>query len=339
MAVSYLFVLGRDKKLGILELEQYFSSDALQVVERRFVLVDPSQAFSIDDFGGTTKIFRAIDSLDELVFEKNKLTYSVHGPEKLTQQLKKRFKEEKIKASFRPFTPDPSSCDVELIYLHKRLFSLHAMSKPKLYKLRDENRPRFDAKQVLSIRVAKIMLNLSQARQEVLDPFCGSGTVLQEAMLKGLNVTGLDMNVRDTQRNLGWLKKTYSLNTKFTLIQGNARNLDRYVDKVECVVTEPYMGPYFTRVPLQKEALKVAKQLTSLYKDFLQACEKIVQHRIVMMVPSIQGSQGLVTLDFASLLEGTSFSLIRSQFVELPLPYSVPSAKVKREIWVLERLK
>ncbi len=49
-------------------------------------------------------------------------------------------------------------------------------------------------------RVARAMVNLSGARREVLDPFCGAGGILIEAGLCGLQSCGLDIDKTSLRR-------------------------------------------------------------------------------------------------------------------------------------------
>ena len=47
----------------------------------------------------------------------------------------------------------------------------------------------------------------------ILDPFCGTGTVLQEALLAGYDVVGTDLSqkiVDYTTENLSWLQSTFT---------------------------------------------------------------------------------------------------------------------------------
>ena len=65
-------------------------------------------------------------------------------------------------------------------------------------------------------RLARIMVNLSACTpgKVLLDPFCGVGTVLQEALLARASVIGVDVNpwcVTAAAENLEWVKNEYSL--------------------------------------------------------------------------------------------------------------------------------
>ena len=82
-----------------------------------------------------------------------------------------------------------------------------AVSNPLELKERDLGRPAVDYMKSISIRLGKILINLSKTKesQTLIDPFCGSGTILQEAMLNDINVIGLDVDkisVDQTKLNL-----------------------------------------------------------------------------------------------------------------------------------------
>jgi tRNA G10 N-methylase Trm11 len=83
------------------------------------------------------------------------------------------------------------------------------------YRDRDQARPKRDATVgMLPPKLAQIMLNLALANQPpaektLLDPFCGTGVVLQEALLIGMKAYGTDLNekmIDYTKQNLTWLK-------------------------------------------------------------------------------------------------------------------------------------
>ena len=79
------------------------------------------------------------------------------------------------------------------------------------YSKRDFGRPSKDAKNgMFPPKLAQILINLAQPTPgaTIIDPFCGSGTVLQEAVLMGHPAWGMDLElsmVRDTKLNLDWL--------------------------------------------------------------------------------------------------------------------------------------
>jgi tRNA G10 N-methylase Trm11 len=87
------------------------------------------------------------------------------------------------------------------------------------YGARDQARPARDARVgMLPPKLAQIILNLAvgqladeledKTKLRLLDPFCGTGVILQEALLAGYSVLGSDIEpkmVEHTKRNLKWL--------------------------------------------------------------------------------------------------------------------------------------
>src|SRR3989338_8705165 len=285
---EYLFVLGRDKELALLELESKFSADCIKCIKGNFAVVETDGKIAIDEFGGITKIGKLVKDYNEIVFDKDKITYSFFGGKREFLLLKDRLKEEKVKASFRRFDYSPGNVDLELIQFDNKLFLIEQASNPREYKLRDENRPRFDAKKVISIRLARMMINFSKAEKCILDPFCVNGTILQEGLLMGKDVIGMDRNIKEARENLNWLKRNFNFNGEFKLIEGDANRLTEYFDRVECVVTEPYMGPYFKKLPSVGKGKRVMRSLMQLYQGLFRELGKIVDGRVVIILPAIR---------------------------------------------------
>ncbi len=167
-----------------------------------------------------------------------------------------------------------------------------AVSNPLEYKFRDK-RPRNDFVKSISIRLAKILINLSGAKENdlLLDPFCGVGVLLQEALLMNINVIGIDndrKSVKDSYENMDWLKKNYKFKASFKLLNNDARKLRNILkDKVDVIVTEPYLGPYLKKLPTKEMALKIKKELEELYKEVFYNFKYVLKKdgRMVFIVP------------------------------------------------------
>ena len=99
------------------------------------------------------------------------------------------------------------------------------------YTQRDRERPKRDAfVGMLPPKLAQIMINLSSAQSGnyLWDPFCGTGTVLQEATLLSINTYGSDLSdkmVDYTSENMRWLEKTFSTNTAWQVFQADATSV------------------------------------------------------------------------------------------------------------------
>src|SRR3989338_5270601 len=80
------------------------------------------------------------------------------------------------------------------------------------YGRRDYQRPSRDERVgMIPPKVAQAMVNLAGSLKpldQILDPFCGSGTILQEAILLGYKAVGSDIEqrmVENSEKNLEWL--------------------------------------------------------------------------------------------------------------------------------------
>lgn len=150
-------------------------------------------------------------------------------------------------------------------------------------------------------RLARIMINLAfcMAGKSLLDPFCGVGTILQEALLAKARVIGVDVNpwcVQASRENLEWLKKQYALEgTEYTVLQGDSRRLaERIQQEVDCIATEPDLGPALRHVATAPYATKIIDKLTPLYSDFLESAHERLKKegRLVLITPHIKTRSG-----------------------------------------------
>ena len=340
---KYIFVLGRDIELSFIELVSYFDKENIlyKILDsyQNLFIVELSKFLDINNLGGVIKIAEIVDNknefLERLDFSKNKITYSVNDDE-IKEVLKKKFKEYGIKAMYKARIKDlstSSKLDLELIKFKNHLAKVIQVSNPRSYKLRDESRPHFDAKKVTSIRLAKILINLSQAKHEILDPFCGQGTILQEALLMNINCLGVDVNINDSKNNLAWLKEKFKFSSRYRLFQGDARNLSKYLRRVECCVTEPYLGPYFKKYPKYDEALNVIRDLENLYVKVFQELNRVVDKKVVILLPIIKTNiKKNVKVNINRVLQGTRFKIAKFDKVNLPLIYFNKGAIVQRKI-------
>jgi len=119
------------------------------------------------------------------------------------------------------------------------------------YSLRDFSRPeRDDRSGMLPPKLAQMMINLAGADRNkvILDPFCGSGTVLQEALLLGFKeIYGADISqkaINDSQENINWLKEKRKISAKIKLQKTDVKSLANNFknESIDLIVTEPFMG-------------------------------------------------------------------------------------------------
>lgn len=168
---------------------------------------------------------------------------------------------------------------------------------------RDYGRPaRDDYSGMLPPKLAQIMINLSGAKANdiILDPFCGSGTILTEAMLMGCkNLIGSDISpkaIQDTEKNIQWIKTKFQVSPaahraagqasfKFQLFNKSAIELSKFIkpNSAHAIVTEPYLGPQRGAHDINK----TIKELENLYGKALAEFKKVLKKdgRVVMTWP------------------------------------------------------
>ena len=150
---------------------------------------------------------------------------------------------------------------VEIIMTDFGNFNLIGVQNISEYAKRDQARPARDAKVgMLPPKLAQILINLAGMLPEkslVLDPFCGTGVVLQEAYLMGYRPYGTDLAERMvdyTKRNLDWIGcKDYKVEA------GDATTF-KWSEKADAVVAEAFLGQPMSQPPadikLKQEALQ-----------------------------------------------------------------------------------
>lgn len=161
---------------------------------------------------------------------------------------------------------------------------------------RDQARPVRDAKVgMLPPKLARIMVNLAAtskpetASGPIYDPFCGTGTILQEALLLGYEAAGSDLEPRMVEAsitNLKWLRELKNgLGAPLEVV---ARAADVSPgSQLEAVATEGYLGPPISRVPSLEAIRMLGKELDRLYKGFWKAYEPALGpgKRVVVCLP------------------------------------------------------
>ncbi|NIR16140.1 N-6 DNA methylase [Candidatus Bathyarchaeota archaeon] len=135
----------------------------------------------------------------------------------------------------------------------------------KSFRERDPQKRPFFHPSAMPAKLARCMVNLArpQAGDLVLDPFCGTGSMLLEAGLMGCRVMGLDAQphmVRGSLQNL----RHYGLEPQGMTV-ADARHLP--ITQIGCVVTDPPYGRSATTMGWKPQRL--IKEALSEMKDRL----------------------------------------------------------------------
>lgn len=382
------FVLGSNPTLSLAEIYSLFGLRAnYQLVDKDCLLVEADKVEAkvlINRLGGTVKIGKIVsqsspnDLLKTIlgvcqptVGKKFFFGFSTFGSvgsvKALAMQLKKAWQAKGVSSRWViSQEKNLSSAAVEQSGILKNgqeivlikegakiLVGLTEAVQPfKDWSFRDYGRPeRDDYSGMLPPKLARIMINLGRPilSEPLLDPFCGSGTVLSEAVFLGhTQIIGSDVSLEAleaTKTNLAWLKEKYpNLDFRCQLFQGDARKIFEILPDatVSRVITEPFLGP---SRGTQNQA-KVIKDLTELYNEFLLALNRVLKPggRAVMVWPVfIKGAKkSWLQLDLGNLalvrplpkdLEQANIKLTPRQ----TLVYGRPDQRVWREIAVLQK--
>ncbi|OYX40680.1 hypothetical protein B7Y94_06135 [Candidatus Saccharibacteria bacterium 32-49-12] len=213
------------------------------------------------------------------------------------------------------------------------------------YAKRDQQRPKRDAfVGMLPPKLAQIMLNLAApttSRQlTILDPFCGTGTVLQEALLRGFDVVGSDLSdkmIDYTQQNLTWLASTHHADgSVIDIRQADATNHTWNSAKtISAVACETYLGQPFSAPPSPPKLKEVVGNCNHIISQFLTNIHPQLSPNtpLCLAVPAWLSTDGSLThLPLIRKLSHLGYELTRP-----PLVYARPDQVVARELLVLRR--
>lgn len=141
---------------------------------------------------------------------------------------------------------------------------------------RDQERPKRDAfVGMLPPKLAQIMINLTgpqAAGARILDPFCGTGVLLQEALLLGYDVYGTDLSdkmIDYSKVNLEWIKTIARTRGEFTVEQGDAMNT-QWQSPIDAVACETYLGQPFSAPPSPSKLHEVRGNCDHIISTFLR---------------------------------------------------------------------
>lgn len=369
--MNHLAVLGRERPLSIAELESVCES----VEPFGSVALLPDLP-DISKIGGSLKLAKIIarqpwGGWDDLAVDKSmlpspdgKLVFGVSfygsakdnkGGKKWTLQLKKLLRS---KGGIRAVVTDSPLSAAQLkfnqvldkgfeliVAVHKNevvLALTEAFQDIDWYSRRDYDRPARSAKVgMLPPKLAQIMINLAHA-DKVYDPFCGTGVVLQEALLVGKAAAGSDLETKMvdyTLQNLQWLKNQveYEL-PAFEVTVSDARTAklpDGYT-----IVSEGYLGPPLVKPPTQDELKVLETELTPLYSECLTAWHSQLGsgQTLCLAIPCWQINRKFATLPLIDLVSGIGYNLARFKHVESEqLIYARADQIVGRQLLVLTK--
>jgi tRNA G10 N-methylase Trm11 len=220
------------------------------------------------------------------------------------------------------------------------------------YAARDQARPKRDAHVgMLPPKLAQILINLAVGPLTedkpatditILDPFCGTGVVLQEAFILGYKVVGTDLNERMIEyarENLEWLRHNANYDGKvLDISQADATSAEW--PAFDSVATEAYLGRAFSAEPAPDVLADAANDVNTITHKFLQNLAKQTRpgFRACIALPAWKTKGGFKHLKILDKLSEIGYT--RQSFVHVrddQLIYHRPDQIVGRELVVLQR--
>ena len=178
---------------------------------------------------------------------------------------------------------------VELIKVDDEWYKVIGVQNIDAYAKRDQARPARDAKVgMLPPKLEQILINLCGALKPgatILDPFCGTGVLLQEAILMGYKAYGTDVDermIKYSNKNLNYLGfKDYRLE------EGDATSY-KWAQPIDAVACEGYLGKPFSQIPNDMTLKEQKQECGAIVKGFLKnLVEQIVSGTpVVIAVPA-----------------------------------------------------
>ena len=217
---------------------------------------------------------------------------------------------------------------------------------------RDQGRPKRDAfVGMLPPKLAQIMINLAGPLKpdptqdlpvpRILDPFCGTGVILQEAMLMGYGAYGTDLAekmIRYSRDNLNWIQDTNNFVGHWYLHEGDAIDT-QWQKPIAAVVAETYLGQPFSAPPSSAKLTEVRGNCNHIISQFLKNLATQIEPGtpVVVAVPAWKDTEGNFThLPLIAKVETLGFNYVELRNVRQDqLLYFRPEQVVAREILVL----
>lgn len=218
-------------------------------------------------------------------------------------------------------------------------------------KERDFGRPYKDPTVTMSPRLARMLVNLCGVRPggTILDPFCGLGTIMQEALVLGYNAVGVEISAGEAARcreNLNWLSKRFQISPKlsYKVIRGDVMEIDRSVlPRVNAIATEPILIPKLKDNQTAERSDEILKGAAKKYRDAFTAFWDMLGHNgiVSIVVPDLIDDRGKPhSMDLTNLTLESGFVAVRLNVPGLENPCLVPTAKrkiIRRNVYLMKR--
>lgn len=264
----------------------------------------------------------------------------------------------------------------ELVCVRKDKYTLICLTMAEqdinAYTARDQARPKRDAYVgMLPPKLAQIIINLatgpigewgladsimggnkSQSTNNqipntkyhipvILDPFCGTGVVLQEALLMGYLAYGTDVSpkmIDYSTANINWLKSKFDgINQSARIELGDATNY-KWQKPISFVAAETYLGSPISIMPDRDKLNRLINETNDLHKQALQNIGSQISAgtRLCLAVPTWRTKKGFAHLPILDQIDKLGYNRIDlNNGLAKSLIYAREDQIVGRELVVL----
>ncbi len=359
---DYLFIFGRTPALSRLELTTFFPQRAFVNTSVALVRQERDPMEIMRTLGGTVKIVEILGRIPSIstrllagYISGQTFGISVYQGEKISRQFLEEIK--RLRPGSRFIEARDGGALSSVVVEKGGVFDLVIVKDADKYFVgktvavqpfeewnkRDYQRPFVDpARGMLPPKVARMIVNIAGVGKGrvLLDPFCGMGTIVGEAVMMGWTAIGTDQSpevITQAMANLVWLRREYPALTLGTasFFAADATHVSTVVTagSVDAIVTEPFMGSQKTASAADTK--NILRGLEKLYLGCLKQWRHVLkpQGKIIMALPQyhVLGKTYTVktVIDRCETLGYTTLAG--------PIEYSRPQAKVRREFYIFQK--
>ncbi len=220
---------------------------------------------------------------------------------------------------------------------------------------RDFNRPKRDAKRgMLPPKLARMMVNIAEgdpSKHTLLDPFCGVGTVLTEALALGytkLIASDIDeLATEATRKNFAWEARRTDSGVELQVMTTKAQDLATFLapHSVDRIVAEFHLGKPRTGDEGRVELERRLEELVGMYTESFRAFAQIVTEgaKLVIAVPAYVSDGSVIPAQIVDRAKMFGFELEPFEGVETTkfgaLRYGREGQMVLRDIYRFKNIK
>jgi tRNA G10 N-methylase Trm11 len=159
--------------------------------------------------------------------------------------------------------------------------------------------PLVDPERSSDAKNSSLIGDQNQGKLRILDPFCGTGVILQEAALMGFSVYGTDLSekmIRYSRDNLNWLTDSHHIKIDWYLHEGDAMTT-KWQQPIDAVVGEAYLGQPFSAPPSPAKLEEVKQNCNHIISEFLKNLASQIKSGtpVCLAIPAWRDQNGNLT--------------------------------------------